>query len=428
MVHVVLPPPQILIEVTLDSHYNPKTQASPGPKEFPSTMFTVLLAMTTLGLPGEPMWKADNPEHVKVYHEGGRFGGWPANYGMWIWGNELLVGYSRGYYKDLGATQHHIDREKPEEFWLARSLDGGKTWSQEHPAENGHLIPRGEALHGTETPGLALPPITDLAEPMDFTHPDFVLTFRMEDIHSGTSRYEYSYDRGKTWKGPYRLPDFGASGTAARTDYIVNGKHDAFLFITVAKANKREGRPICVRTTDGGVTWNMVSEIGPEPAGFAIMPSTVRLSETDLLTTLRCREGTFRWISAWLSEDNGASWNFLNNPVEYLGEGNPPSLLKLADGRLCLTYGFRAYPFSIRARISGDNGRTWGPQIVLRDDGTDRDVGYVRSVLRPDGNVVTTYYISDQRTGPERYIGATIWDPDKISKIVGGDSSRQLAF
>ena len=40
--------------------------------------------------------------NVKVYAEPGRFGGWPANHGVWSWGNEILAGFSRGYYKDLG--------------------------------------------------------------------------------------------------------------------------------------------------------------------------------------------------------------------------------------------------------------------------------------------------------------------------------------
>ncbi len=46
----------------------------------------------------------------------------------------------------------------------------------------------------------------------------------------------------------------------------------------------------------------------------------------------------------------------------------------------------------------------------MRDDGGSTDVGYVRSVVRPDGKVVAVYYYSDL-SGPTRYIGATIFDP-----------------
>jgi hypothetical protein len=65
----------------------------------------------------------------------------------------------------------------------------------------------------------------------------------------------------------------------------------------------------------------------------------------------------------------------------------------------------------MRARLSGDEGRTWGPILVLRDDGSSTDIGYPRNVQRADGKVVTLYYFSDAKTGPERYLGATIWSP-----------------
>jgi hypothetical protein len=32
-------------------------------------------------------------------------------------------------------------------------------------------------------------------------------------------------------------------------------------------------------------------------------------------------------------------------------------------------------------------------------------------VQRADGKVVTVYYFWDEKTGPERYIAATIWAP-----------------
>src|SRR5260370_31746083 len=46
--------------------------------------------------------------HVVVYGEKGRFGGWPANHGIWSWGDEILVGFSAGPYKDL-RDRHHLD-------------------------------------------------------------------------------------------------------------------------------------------------------------------------------------------------------------------------------------------------------------------------------------------------------------------------------
>src|SRR4051812_2275666 len=77
--------------------------------------------------------------NVVVYKEPGRFAGWPANHGIWAWGDEILVGFSRGTYKDRGPY-HHIDHDKPEEFLLARSKDGGATWEVERPGPEGALV------------------------------------------------------------------------------------------------------------------------------------------------------------------------------------------------------------------------------------------------------------------------------------------------
>jgi hypothetical protein len=360
---------------------------------------------------------ADSPkagrffQHVKIYAEPGRFGGWPANHGIWCWGDEILMGFSAGYFKDNGPTKHNIDHEKPEEHLLARSLDGGQTWKIENPAAKGALIPDPRAIHGIVPPGLHEKPWTDCPGGIDFTNPDFVLTARMTDLNAGPSRFYYSNDRGKNWEGPYRLPLFGQKGIAARTDYIVNGKHDCMLFLTAAKPNSREGRPFCARTIDGGKTWKFISWIADEPAGYAIMPSTVRLGPTELLTAIRYHDGTKGWLECYRSLDDGQSWKFDTRPAPNLGEGNPASMIRLADGRVCLTYGYRsADAHGMRARLSKDGGHTWGKEIILRDDGGGRDLGYPRSVQRKDGKVVTVYYFHDQPKG-DRYVAATIWDP-----------------
>lgn len=347
--------------------------------------------------------------HVIVYKEDGRFAGWPANHGIWSWGDEILVGFSRGFDKDLGPF-HHIDREKPEEFLLARSRDGGATWAVETPQPPGALVGTPGMRHGLFPPGASEERPTRQIEPIDFTHADFAFTVRMEDTDDGISRYYYSYDRGKTWKGPFGLPLLGFEGVMGRTDYLVNGPDDCMLFLSASKKNGKEGRPFVARTTDGGVSWTFVATIGPEPSGYAIMPSTVRISPTELLTTIRWSEPPKSGIDAYASHDDGKTWEKVSTPEPDAGQGNPPCLLRLADGRLCLVYGYRAEPFGIPARFSKDKGMTWSAPFSLRDDGGGRDLGYVRSVIRPDGKIVSVYYYHDKPNSP-RYIAATLWDP-----------------
>ncbi|HAM71752.1 MAG TPA: exo-alpha-sialidase [Verrucomicrobiales bacterium] len=380
----------------------------PGNRHLTPTALAIALLLTTTPAPTRAAEPPTPPRHIKVYAEPGRFGGWPANHGLWRWENELLVGFSAGYHKDLGPERHNIDRERPEEHLLARSLDGGETWSIENPSLQGALIPTGKALHGVPPPGLAEKPWTECPGGIDFRHPDFAMTLRMTDVHSGPSRFYVSTNRGHSWSGPFRLPLFGQLGVSARTDYIVEGRHRCLLVLTASKENGREGRPFCARTTDGGRSWKFVSWIQESPSGYAIMPSTVSLGGAELLSAIRCRDDARSWIETYRSADRGLHWKLDSTPAPDLGEGNPASMIRLADGRVCLTYGHRAAPYGIRARLSRDGGRTWGPEIMLRNDGGGRDIGYPRTTQRPDGKIVTIYYFHDQPQG-ERYIAATLW-------------------
>jgi len=362
-------------------------------------------------------------QHVTVFREKGRFAGWPANYGIWAWGNEIVVGFTLGYLK-AGDTFHARDMDRPFMPMQARSLDGGQSWQvQETPCRkpgnrglsaDEHMRPElrvGQALEEENAP-------VDSPGGINFAHPDFALMCARTGLRAGARSWFYiSYNRCRTWEGPFSLPMFGQTGIAARTDYLVSGPSECTLFLTAAKPNGDEGRVFSTRTSDGGKTFAFLSWIGPEPAGYAIMPASVRTSPSHILVAIRCRDGerefgTARhWIDLYASDDNGATWDYVGRPVPDTGKGgNPPTLTKLRDGRLCLTYGYRAVPYSIRARFSRDAGTTWGDEVILRQDGGNHDIGYPRTVQRPDGTMVTVYYFNDHPDG-ERYIAATLWQP-----------------
>jgi hypothetical protein len=54
-------------------------------------------------------------------------------------------------------------------------------------------------------------------------------------------------------------------------------------------------------------------------------------------------------------------------------------------------------------------GRSWGKELVLRDDGGGRDLGYLRSVQRSDGKVVTIYYFWDLGPRASHCPAITFW-------------------
>jgi hypothetical protein len=346
-------------------------------------------------------------KNVIVYHETGRFAAWPANNGIWSWGDEILVGMFRAYYKE-NKYHHSVDRTKPMEFVLARSLDGGETWKIEDP--DNYTGDRGE--------------VVELQEKINFTHSDFAMKIKNDNFFT-------SYDRGKIWKGPYQFPDFKLGNLTSRTDVLVNGKNDAFIFLsakdTKVKATLQD-RAFCVRTNDGGKTFNFISWMADIDTIRSVMPATVRMSENHLITALRRRYDPpldqkkmlpKNYISVHESRDNGKSWNFQSIVAETdrgIRNGNPPSMVKLDDGRIVVIYGYRNKPYSIRARISSDFGKTWSKEILLRDDGRKFDIGYTRSVIREDGKIVTVYYFTTEEK-KEMHIAATIWDPDEVEEV-----------
>ena len=362
-------------------------------------------------------------QHTIVYKVDGRYAGWPANYGVWSWGDEIVTGFTLGYHNDGGGF-HARDTGKPLVTMQSRSLDGGLSWDV---IPTPLLAPGNTAISADEHVSAPQGPVAarvNAPSPypgnVDFTGPDFAMLCARTGLKAGAESWFYtSTDRCQNWDGPFTLPMFGELGIAARTDYLVDAPQRATLFLTSTRPDGGEGRVFCARTEDGGRSFQFVSWLRSDPSGFDIMPASLRLGPAGrrdgggILTALRTRDGSggADAIDLMRSDDDGVTWRRVSTPAPDTGTGgNPPAMIRLSDGRICLTYGFRDAPSGIHAVLSKDDGESWGDAIVLRADGGNHDIGYPRSVQRTDGAVVTVYYYNDSPNG-ERYITATIWKP-----------------
>jgi hypothetical protein len=351
-------------------------------------------------------------EHVIVASREGRYFGWPANNGMWSWdnGRELLVGHTDGPFDDEGGF-HSIGH--PQLTKLARSLDGGRTWTGEDP-EN--FV--GKAGDPVPSPGN-----------INFGHRDFALRVSSTGYHGNddpVGSFFISYDRGRTWQGPYRFNELLNSSElkgmeiTARTSYLVTGDNSAQIILTARNPElqfaSRRDKPFVAETTDGGRTFRFISWVVPWEGedNRAAMPSTVRTADGKLVVAVRVRNPRDAdmpcWIDSYVSEDNGRTWSFLSKVGETgLHNGNPAGLAVLADGRLACTYANRDLR-KMLIRYSSDNGASWGEEIVIRDNPHTEDMGYPQLRQNSDGKLVAIYYLAREER-PHSYIEAAVFEP-----------------
>lgn len=399
----------------------------------------VFLVMVTLcAFRALAQQRVPDAQHSVIYSQPGRFAGWPANNGAYLFDNgEILVGFTEAPYK----KQKGHNAEKPYQSWLARSTDGGKKWSVANP----------EGFVGDFS---EMPQLKTLDSPIDFRHPGFALRVVGASYHGaddGRGHFFYTYDKGKNWKGPFTFGDLlgwkefagtGLNELSPRTDYIVLNKNECLFFFSIRTSEKfASDRLFCIRTVDGGKSFHFQGWV-VEPAGGrqhsgkvnlftnpqqnplenecrAVMSQSEKLSNGVLVSMIRRKYTTkdgreFHWIDAFESRDTGKTWRFLSKVADTGAEnGNPPAFAVTVDGRLCVVYGERNKG-TIRVIYSADQGKTWGePQILMEgfysEDMELNDLGYPRVIRRKDGKMVAIYYYSTREN--LHHLRATTWRP-----------------
>lgn len=279
-----------------------------------------------------------------------------------------------------------------------------------------------------------------------------------------------STDEGVTWTHRGTLTEH-APGTVRMNQAVGLDQHGNLVALVGGWTDKQQPgaekkkafrdailRPWVCQSRDGGKSWTVhknfpVDPLGREMVAFGdVVPSAGgRLNASAYGTTYWEKPGP--WASYFLtSEDGGASWqvrakiaeNLNETALLYLGgeewlaalrgkavelyrstdggetwtsEGVvsearqiPAHLLQLEDGRIVLTTGDRREGhLGIRARISSDKGKTWGPArfVAAMESG---DGGYPASLERKDGKILTVFY---SKSGESYAARAAIWDlPD----------------
>ena len=193
-----------------------------------------------------------------------------------------------------------------------------------------------------------------------------------------------SEDGGKTWSGKYPT--------------VVNSPHgpiqlsDGRLIYAGKELWTGQHRVGVSESTDDGKTWKWLSQIptrdGDDPAEYHELHA-VEMSDRRIVVQIRNHNTNHsRETLQCESMDGGRTWT---KPRSIGVWGLPSHLLRLRDGRVLMTYGYRRPPFGNQARVSED-GRRWSEPLTVSNDGASGDLGYPSTIERGDGTLVSIWY------------------------------------
>ncbi len=278
------------------------------------------------------------------------------------------------------------------------SRDDGNTWSWPQvlldsatdDRDSGVLETAKGTLLVTTFTSLAYEPLLEKAKGM--TPEQYA---RWTAAHSRLSDDERKAELGQ-WL--IRSTDGGRSWSN-RIPTMVNSPHgpiqlqDGRLLYAGKQLWTEEKRIGVCESKDDGLTWQWLAEISPRPGddakGSFHELHAVEAADGTLIAHIRNHNAADKgWTLQTESVDGGRTWS-VPHAVCF---GLPSHLLRLRDNRLVMSYGHRRPPFGNQARISSDNGKTWGEPIILSGDGKGGDLGYPSTVELADGTLLTVWY------------------------------------
>jgi sialidase-1 len=201
-----------------------------------------------------------------------------------------------------------------------------------------------------------------------------------------------SIDDGYTWEAPRKIDmsEFDHGGSVGRVIELKDGS--LLLPIDGRRTDDKSDRSWVMRSTDRGLNWKYLANVGYDDGNVSFQELRIlQLSSGRILGTMRTPDRNFYQC---FSDDEGKTWSTPKETPIWCTGSSPLDIYELEDGRVLASYGRRKPPFGIRVCLSEDEGKTWDMEneVVLRDDGFGRDVGYPSSEQLDDGSILTVYY------------------------------------
>jgi Neuraminidase (sialidase) len=195
-----------------------------------------------------------------------------------------------------------------------------------------------------------------------------------------------STDGGITWSAPI--------ATIANSPHGPIQLQDGRLLYAGKQLWTGDKRIGVAESKDDGLTWHWLADISARPGdsvpkGYHELHA-VEASDGTLIAQIRNHNTPNSGETLQCeSTDGGRTWS---EPHPIGVWGLPSHLLRLRDGRLLMTYGHRRAPFGNQARVSTDNGKSWGEAMIISGDGIGGDLGYPSTVELTDRTLLTVWY------------------------------------
>lgn len=303
-----------------------------------------------------------------------------------------------------------------------KSDDEGKTWSWPRTLLDGAIDDRDAGVLETASGSLLVTTFTSLA----YVDYELKKAIRQQGTEQG-----WSEDRLRNWLAVHermseeqrrselgqwmiRSTDGGITWSE-RYPSIVNSPHGPIqlsdgrqLYAGVKLWDPSRLVGVC-QSVDDGQSWKWLAEIptrpGDDPKNYHELHA-VEATDGTIVVQIRNHNTTnHRETLQCESKDGGKTWTM---PHSINVWGLPSHLLRLSDGRLLMSYGYRRKPFGIQARLSQDSGESWSKPLSIASDGVGGDLGYPSTVELPGGKLLTVWY-ERMKTSPKAVLRQAEW-------------------